>query len=93
LEERSTVEMANKEQLNILAMGAKKWNAWREENLNVKIDLSEANLRERYLLDINFFEADLRKANLDRADLGGGHLSRANLCEASLRATEEGFSL
>ena len=47
--------MANKKQLQILRSGVEAWNAWREENPGVKIDLSGA---------------ELCGANLIRANLG-----------------------
>jgi uncharacterized protein YjbI with pentapeptide repeats len=46
--------MANQEQLDILKQSVKKWNQWRDENLDIEPDLSEA---------------DLSGANLSRADL------------------------
>ena len=36
--------MANEEQLSILRQGVEVWNEWREENPNVKINLSNADL-------------------------------------------------
>jgi len=32
--------MANTDQLNIIMQGPKAWNAWREENPHVRLDLN-----------------------------------------------------
>lgn len=48
--------MANKEQLAILKQGVAAWNKWREENPEVNIDLSEANLDGLNFLGANFCE-------------------------------------
>jgi len=63
--------MANEEQVKILMQGAKVWNKWREENPNVRPDLSGANLHG----------ASLRGASLRGASLGVANLSGANLKE------------
>ena len=67
--------MANEEQLSILKQGVHVWNEWREENLDVEIDLSEADLNG----------ADLRKVSLSNTNLVGAHLRGANLWLADLR--------
>ena len=46
--------MANKRQLAILKQGVAAWNKWREENPEVNIDLSEANLDGLNFLGANF---------------------------------------
>ena len=56
--------MANPEHVEILKRGVEVWNKWREENPDVKPDLSYA---------------DLRGANLDNADLSGVSLSEAKV--------------
>jgi len=38
--------MANSEHIKILDQGAKAWNKWRDENDEIKLDLSKAVLRE-----------------------------------------------
>lgn len=48
--------MANEQQLQLLKSGVNTWNAWRNNNSEVSIDL---------------FEANLSGARLYRADLGG----------------------
>ena len=61
--------MANDEHVAILKKGVEAWNAWRDENPDIRPDLRGANLRE---------------ANLSRANLAGADLSRANLFWACL---------
>ena len=41
--------MANEEHLEILKQGVDVWNRWREENREVRPDLSAADLREANL--------------------------------------------
>ena len=57
--------MTNQEQLDLLKEGVETWNAWREENEGVRVDLSEADLTG----------ADLARAKLDGADLRGANLT------------------
>jgi uncharacterized protein YjbI with pentapeptide repeats len=66
--------MANDDHIARLMKGVDAWNAWREENRNIRPDLSEANL----------FRADLARANLEGANLEGANLEEANLREAYL---------
>jgi uncharacterized protein YjbI with pentapeptide repeats len=86
--------MANDEHVALLKKGVEAWNAWREENPNIRPDLfgaglSEANLSEANLAEANLSMAHLSEANLYKADLSeasllGAHLSEANLSEADL---------
>ncbi len=50
--------MTNQEHLDILKEGVEVWNAWRKENMGVRVDLSEADL-----IIANLTGADLRGAN------------------------------
>jgi uncharacterized protein YjbI with pentapeptide repeats len=61
--------MANQTQLDLLKAGVEGWNAWREANPGVKVDLGDANLSH---------------ANLDGADLSWADLSWAYLSDADL---------
>jgi uncharacterized protein YjbI with pentapeptide repeats len=70
--------MANQEQLARLRRSVKEWNQWRQENPNVEIALSDADLRY----------ADLRRADLRRADLRRADLTAAELIEANLRVAD-----
>lgn len=77
--------MANEEQLKILRSGVEKWNAWRIENLNTSIDLTEADLSWADLSGANLREANLSGANLTGANLTGAYLREADLSKANLR--------
>ena len=76
--------MANKEHLKILKQGVEVWNEWREENLEIKPDLSGADLSGADLSGADLNDANLRKANLLWADLGAADLADANLSDANL---------
>jgi TIR domain/Pentapeptide repeats (8 copies) len=71
--------MANPEHLQILQQGVTVWNAWREQNGDIRPDLYHADLRGVNLRGIN-----LISANLSRARLSGADLSPASLREADL---------
>ena len=82
--------MANEEQLAILRQGVEVWNKWREENPDIKIDLTGAILHRAELNDVSFYlanlsGAELTEASLRNADLGGTNLSNANLSGADIR--------
>ena len=64
--------MANPEHVAILDQGVKVWNKWREENVNVQVDLSKADLA-----GANLEGADLSGANLEETDLSGTKLKDA----------------
>ncbi len=72
--------MANKKHVKILKQGVEVWNKWREENPEIKPDLSGQILRET-----NLKGADLSKANLLVVDFSLSDLSRASVSEADLR--------
>ena len=71
--------MANEEQLNLIKQGVEKWNQWRDQNTNIKPDLSQADLRE-----IQLQKADLSNTNLNKAKLQFSNLTGANLKNADL---------
>ena len=74
--------MANPEHLKILKQGVEVWNKWREENPEVKPDLSKTNL------DIfgmpTLIGIDFKNTNLSGVSLVGNLLIGANLEEANL---------
>jgi uncharacterized protein YjbI with pentapeptide repeats len=78
--------MANPEHLKILRQGVETWNKWREENPEVKIDLSTASLVGPKLSRSDFGKVNLRGANLKEADLGETLLDKSNFENADLRA-------
>ncbi len=71
--------MADRQQLDILMQGVDVWNAWRKEQPDKLIDLSQAKLHGAELSGI-----DLRRANLKEVDLSETHLYKANLFRANL---------
>lgn len=76
--------MANSAQIKLIKKGLRGWNAWRRENPNAAIDLSEAKLFE-----VDLSEATLsRGANLSGANLRGAKLSRAKLIRADLSGAD-----
>ena len=81
--------MANDEHVAMLKQGVAAWNAWVDENPNVRPNLRHADLSGRdlgraYLARADLREANLREANLHEADLVGANLSEANFSGASL---------
>jgi hypothetical protein len=77
--------MANDEHVALLKQGVAAWNAWRDENPDIRPDLDGANLSSgAYLVDANLSGANLFDANLDGAILGGADLREANLTRAHL---------
>ena len=61
--------MANEEHLKILLSGVERWNEWREQNREIRPDLSNANLSGTNLSGANllnskniFLEVKRRKA-------------------------------
>ena len=78
--------MANEEHLHLLKVeGVNAWNAWREENPRVLVDLSEAELSGVDLSGANLWFVNLRKANLFETNLTGAILAEATLTEAILK--------
>ena len=72
--------MPNPDHLAILKEGVTAWNAWRNEHLEIR-----ANLREAELRGANPTRAILSGADLTRADLTQAVLTAADLQEADLR--------
>jgi hypothetical protein len=71
--------MANEEHLKILKQGVKVWNRWKEENPNIRPDLSRADLH-----GADFSGVDLSGARLFRTDLSAARRATANLAVADL---------
>jgi uncharacterized protein YjbI with pentapeptide repeats len=76
--------MANDEHVAILKKGVDAWNAWRDENPDIRPDLSRANLRLGVLVGADLCRADLRGADLSGTNLDEANLSRADLTSANL---------
>ncbi len=64
------------------------WNKWREENPNIQVDLSQANLRHTNLLSANLSQVNLLAANLSQANLSQANLIQTNLIVADLREAD-----
>ena len=77
--------MADEEHLAILKQGVKAWNAWREENPEIKPELNGANLSAVNLSGIDLNRAYLARAILEGADLSGANVSQVSFGEAKLR--------
>jgi hypothetical protein len=86
--------MTDNDYLSLIQQGVEAWNRWREENPEVKPDLSRAYLFEADLSGFNLSHvnfnrvcligANLKRANLSSANLDGAYVSGANLSEANL---------
>jgi uncharacterized protein YjbI with pentapeptide repeats len=87
---RTSAEMADQEQLQILKEGFEHWNPWKRAHPGVVIyldyaDLQYADLKESSLGHAHFTHADLSNADLRSVDLSYAKLSYANLSGADLR--------
>ncbi|MFM8005318.1 MAG: pentapeptide repeat-containing protein, partial [Dolichospermum sp.] len=59
--------MANQQHLNLLRSGAVIWIEWRNQNPQIEIDLSGANLLEENLRGANLAGVNFHKVNLAHA--------------------------
>jgi uncharacterized protein YjbI with pentapeptide repeats len=76
--------VADSDHIEILKQGVDAWNRWRDENPEVRPQLSSANLFQEQLANVDLQGADLTEATLSGADLSGANLRGANLQEAEL---------
>jgi Pentapeptide repeats (8 copies) len=67
-----------------LKKGVTAWNAWRQENPDIRPDLSGADFNKADLREADFREVDFREANLREANLSGAILFWADLVKANL---------
>jgi uncharacterized protein YjbI with pentapeptide repeats len=79
--------MANPEHLALLMDSVEAWNAWRQQNPDVRPDLRDANLRWCDLAG-----ADLHGADLDHAILCHANLTGANLVHAWCWSANLGYT-
>ena len=78
--------MANQEQLRTLKKeGVEVWNLWREDNPDVKIDLSDADLSGAKLIGVNLREANLSRVRALRTNFDGATLTGACIQEWNRR--------
>ena len=75
--------MANEDHVKIVTQGVRTWNRWRKENINVKPDLTEIDLK-----NADLYSANLSEADLSWTDLSNSTLIRSNLSSASLVGTD-----
>lgn len=80
--------MAETPHLSMLDLGVTAWNTWREENPDIKPDLSSVDLTGRNLGGINLRDTDLRDAYLTVAEMDGAILDAANLSGANLTGVD-----
>src|SRR5215470_4221493 len=76
--------MANDEHVAMLKKGVDAWNAWRDENPNIRPDLFRAYIERASLSGANLSGASLGHASLYTARLSGANLSEADLTGANL---------
>jgi uncharacterized protein YjbI with pentapeptide repeats len=76
--------MANPQHSDELRRGVSFWNAWREANPLVDVDLRGADLHGARLSSADLSGADLAGADLNSADLSGVNLRDADLRRANL---------
>lgn len=69
-------------QIKLLEQGVDFWNNWRNENPNIKINLSKKNLRLAKLSGINLADALLRGCDLSDSDVSNSNLTNADLSES-----------
>jgi uncharacterized protein YjbI with pentapeptide repeats len=79
--------MANDDHIAQLKKGVAAWNAWRQENPDIRPDLNRAHLLMANLSKANLHGADLFAANLHGADLSQANLSRSGRRTGSAEAT------
>jgi hypothetical protein len=77
--------MANYKHVEILSKGVPTWNLWREQDSDIKPNLSGTNLYQADLTHVNLRQTDLRKTDLRQAKLNGADFFKADLRNANLR--------
>lgn len=76
--------MVNEQHLAVLRQGIPVWNNWRENNPDIRPNLSEADFTSVDLREADLSGVDLRQAVFYRANLSGTVFYRADLREANL---------
>ena len=84
--------MATYKHLVILKQGIEIWNKWRDENPNIKPNLSKANLTGANLSGANLSRANLNWTNLSNTCLHDDNLNEAELYSANLSGADLGFA-
>ena len=71
--------MANPEHLNIFRQGVKSWNQWRNENLDLKPDLSHTDLSDIDLSNTSILNTDMSHADLSESNFTDANFFAVNL--------------
>jgi len=79
--------MANIDRITILSKGSETWNRWREENRDVVLDLSnaeldDANFFSMNLQNVNFSGSSMKDANFANSDMRSATFALADLANA-----------
>ena len=77
--------MANHKHVEILSRGVTAWNRWRSQDIDIKPNLSGANLFKADLTYANLRQTDLRKTDLRESKLNEADLFKVDLRNANLR--------
>src|SRR5262249_3271104 len=88
LNPRGGASMANDEHVALLKQGVTAWNAWRDENPDIRPDLRAADFRGAQFAVTSLSRANLSRADLSGADLSGAHLFMTNLIGADLSGAD-----
>jgi hypothetical protein len=83
--------MANNNQLQLIKRGIDIWNAWRKQNPDMEIDLTETDLSGMNLSKGNFFEATLSETNFSDANLSDADFTRAVGAASDVRSIPIGI--
>ena len=67
-----------------MQLAVEQWNKWREENPDVRPNISEANLEKSELNRANRSAAELSGAGVIKTEIGGARLSGMRLVRADL---------
>jgi len=76
--------MRNMNYYNLLSEGVKKWNSWRQENLELTPDLTGVNLENSDLHGIDFSNTILSFCNLKNTNLAYAKLYQTEFYEADI---------
>jgi uncharacterized protein YjbI with pentapeptide repeats len=76
--------MANPDHIGLLLHGVDAWNGWRQENPDIRPDLSKLDQSLPFLTKVNLSRANLTKADLSELHLNEAYFIEANLTKANL---------
>jgi uncharacterized protein YjbI with pentapeptide repeats len=73
-------------QLELIRRGLVPFNSWRETNPSARIDLTDGDIRKRYLRRAQFSYATLDRANLSECDLSAADFTNASARDANFKS-------